>query len=179
MRNRRRAQLTMRVSATVFVGVSLLCYPRPTRAKPLHDRDQEVAQRLWEQVIAAKGGRERLRAIGSMYVFDEGRGDRSWDFYLFPGRYFHYSYGAKREDTIIKLFNRDLGVVWWQPNTSPAQLRHLKAGDEDDTPIKEAQFVLLLESQWLKPTLLKTRKNRLGLKLVDVVETDVGGWRVD
>lgn len=148
--------------------------------RPSPEGTQAQARQLWEQTIAAKGGRERLSSVTGMYMaVDQGQGDRAWNFFLFPDRYFHYSYGAKREDTVIKIFNGKLNLVWWQPNTSPAQLRHLKAGDEDDSLIREAQFVLLLETKWLKPTPLRVRNDWLGLKRVNVIETDTAGWRVD
>ena len=52
-------------------------------------------------------------------------------------------------------------------------------GDEDDTALKRVQFTLLLMTRWLEPDPLRARKARLGLKRVDVVETDADGRRVD
>lgn len=138
------------------------------------------AQRLWEEAVKAKGGREKLHGVSSLYVATEQpEGDLVYEFFVFPGRAYTYLYGAKRKDTVVDIYNGEAGVSWWQPRPHPAQLIRLKPGHENDMAIRRAQFTLLLTTRWLEPKPLRARKAWLGLKRVDVVETDAGGWRVD
>src|SRR5882724_1787843 len=86
------------------------------------NQSNEQARQLWEAAIAAKGGRERLRQITSLYVAaDQGQGDRQNTFYVFPRYTFDYAYNAKRETTGIQISNAKLGIVWWQPNGNSAK----------------------------------------------------------
>lgn len=144
------------------------------------DRDKSRPVDLWEAAIAAKGGRERLRSVNSLYMaVEQPGGDRAYYLYVFPDREFTYLYGAQREDTVINIYNGQLGVNWWQPGNHPAQFRRSKPENMDDIGLKRAQFTLMLATRWLEPKPMRARKDWLGLKRVDVVETDADGWRVD
>src|SRR5438445_6846936 len=61
---------------------------RPTA----HDHSNESVRQLWEAAVAAKGGRERLRGISSLFVkADMGDGDHDYALYVFPDYKFEYS----------------------------------------------------------------------------------------
>ncbi len=149
-----------------------------TKNAAAHIQSNEQARQLWEAAIAAKGGRERLRQITSLYVAaDQGQGDRQNTFYVFPGYSFDYAYNAKRESTGIQISNAELGIVWWQPNGSLA--KPIKYSEEDVYLNLLPQFLYLMVTHDIDPIPLRARKERIGFKRVDVVETDTNGWRVD
>ncbi len=89
----------------------------------------------------------------------------------------NYSYWAQRERTDVLVYNAKQDITWWQLEGYPARPR--KGGEDDAYTNLTAAFTYLLITREMEPTFLGTRKERLGLKRVDVVETDVKGWRVD
>jgi hypothetical protein len=138
----------------------------------------ELAHKLWEATVAAKGGRERLRQITSLYVAaNQGDGDRQNVFYIFPGYTFNYSYAAKWEGSGIHVSNVKRGIVWWQNEGNPARPRKYIA--EDVYLNLLPQFIYLMITHDIDPVPVRSRKEWIGLRRVDVVETDTNGWRVD
>ena len=151
---------------------------------------REEARRLWEQAIAAKGGRERLYEVGNMEVsaraqfkkdlFHSGE-LRFEDFYVFPSK--HWSWSDERATGLFPL-----AVEWVDLERS---LAYLTYADDPESPRKGAitpfkssffiktQLVYLMETPWLKPVPVKTRTEHIGFKKVDVVETSVERDRVD
>lgn len=142
------------------------------------DQSSESARRLWEEAVAAKGGRERLRNVSSLFVKSElDGGDRGYTLYVFPDYSFDYGYIAKKEITGIQIINAKRGITWSQSNGHPAhQLRY----DADNAYTNLLpQFLYLLVTRDIDPTPLRSRKGRVGLRRADVVEVDASGWRVD
>jgi hypothetical protein len=138
---------------------------------------QARARELWEQAVAAKGGRDKLRGITSLYVASVlPGGDRDYGFYIFPNYSFDYSYWRSRESTNIKVYNAKRAITWWLPRESAIPRKSLP---DDGSSNIIAQFMYLMVTSWLDPKPLRTRKERIGLKGVDVVEVDANGWRVD
>lgn len=144
------------------------------------EAEQVKAQKLWEGSIAAKGGREQLRSIRSLYIQGEFKGadDRSYDLYVFPDRSFGYFYwAAAYERTDVTIYNGKRNISWWQEGNNTA---HVQRDTETAVDLmKKAELTLLLVTQWLEPKALRARRDWVGLKRVDVVETDVNGWHVD
>jgi hypothetical protein len=132
---------------------------------------QTQARKLWEQAVAAKGGRERLRQITSLYVAANlGQGFREYTLYVFPDYRFEYSYWAARERTDIEVSNVRRGITWWQLNGNPAKV--IRPDDEDPYLILLPQIVYLITTKDIDPIPLRSRKAWFGLKRVDVVEVD-------
>lgn len=66
-------------------------------AASAQDSEKQRAQQLWEEAIAAKGGRERLRNVSSLFVKTElDGGDREYSLYVFPDYIFDYGYIAEK-----------------------------------------------------------------------------------
>jgi len=140
--------------------------------------EEQRARKLWEAAVVAKGGREKLRGVRSLYVVTEDRsGSRDYNLYVFPDRSLQYSYWAAFERTDIDIYNGRLNVTWWQEGSDPAQ--RLKDNETAVEHMKRDQMLFLLVTKWLEPKPLRARKEWIGLKRVDVVEMDVDGWRVD
>jgi hypothetical protein len=142
---------------------------------------QLEARQLWERAVTAKGGRERLRKIGSIYVRTIlSHGDRTFCLYVFPDYSFEYSYWSDRESTSIEVYNHKRAITWWLPSTTNVAqaIPRERRGDDPSSNII-AQFLYLMVTNWMDPKPLGVRKERLGLKRVDVIEVDANGWPVD
>lgn len=157
---------------------SLAATQADNKKVPVKRTQAARALELWEKVVAAKGGRDRLRQITSLYVAaDLGEGFRECTLYVFPDYRFEYSYWAARERTDIDVSNGRKGITWWQVDGDTARPRKYVA--EDVYLHLLPQFIYLLITHDLDPVPLGSRKDSIGLTRVDVVETNANGWRVD
>jgi hypothetical protein len=144
------------------------------------DSERAKAQVLWEATIKAKGGREKLHRINAIYVISEAGNQRYHQLLALPDCEFMYLYFKPRESTILNIYNGKRGINWWQPGSASASIKYAKDSDvEYDFPIKASQIVYLLSTLWLEPKPVQVRKERIGLKRIDVIETDWSGWRID
>lgn len=180
---RRAKAATARVSLMFAAAVLITAAANPPRLRARAGGDeaegtQARARELWEQAVAAKGGRERLRRIESLYVERaQPGGDRDYYFYAFPRYWFNYTYGGRREDTAKTVHNGPRGVTWWLPPNGATARQSESSADDLSAPLV-AQFTYLLVTRWLEPRPLSARRERLGLRRVDVLEVDAGGWLV-
>ena len=142
------------------------------------DETATKARELWEKVLEAKGGRERLRKITNLYVVaDQGQGYRQSTLNVFPDYRFDFAYEPVEENTSIEVSNAKKGIVWWQIHGNAAKPRKYEA--EDVYRNLHAQVIYLLVTSDIDPVPLRLRKEWLGLKRVDVIEVEAQGWRVD
>ena len=142
------------------------------------DETATQARELWEKVLEAKGGRERLRKITNIYVAaDQGQGYRQSTLNVFPDYRFNFSYDPKRENTAIEVSNATKEIVWWQIQGNEARPR--KYEEEDVYRNWLPQVMYLLVTSDVDPVPVRLRKEWIGLKRVDVIEVEAQGWRVD
>lgn len=145
------------------------------------ESSQSEAKQLWEKTIAAKGGREHLRNITCLYVKRiQPEGDRDYQFFVFPDFSFNYTYGGRLEDSAMEVYNHGKAITWWLPSTTNVAqaIPRERKGDDPSSNII-AQFLYLMVTNWMDPKPLRVRKERLGLKRLDVIEVDANGWPVD
>lgn len=170
----------LRNSAILMLLIASICFVALVGGGKNASAEEPKAQarQLWEAAITAKGGCKRLRSISSLFVkADIGGGDRVYTLYVFPDYKFEYSYWAQRERTDILVYNAMRNITWWQLNGEAA--KPLKSDNGDVYSNILPQIMYLLMSKDMEATPVGNRKERIGLKRVDVVETDVNGWRVD
>ena len=158
-----------------IVLLQVLILSQVTSAQP--KQQEPTADSVWEAAMAAKGGRERLHTVKSLYAMRSlPENDRDYDFYVFPSYSYVYSYGGRREDVAKVIWNDKLNCSWWlSPSGKPAQL--IKDEEDDRRGMVEAQLLYLMETRWLKPTILKTEKMRVGFSKVDVVDVEAQGYQ--
>jgi hypothetical protein len=141
------------------------------------DETATKARELWEKVLVAKGGRERLRKITNLYVAaDQGQGYRQLTLTVFPDYRFDFSYDPKRENTAIEVSNARKGIVWWQVSN---EAKPRKYEVEDVYRNLLPQVIYLLVTSDVDPVPLRLRKEWMGVKRVDVIEVEAQGLRVD
>ena len=152
-------------------------------------RRPEEAAAIWEQAIAAKGGRGRFHAVRNMIMSTRGEyltrslkknEVRGETLLVFPNKY--WDWDDYRPDVFglrISMYNYDTNVMYviseGEPNHPPEPITETQRSKA----LRNAQLSFLLETQWLKPTLVKASTGMIGLRPVDIVQTTVEGERVD
>src|SRR6185436_2849669 len=169
----------------ILIGMRAEVSAGQTKPVALQD-SREEAGRLWEEAIAAKGGRERLYSINNLQFSVR---DRQWwglkrvpyeveALYVFPRKWWEwFDQTGTIFGFIIRIHNYEQGIHW-------AYLDSGKGGSvapsEDhgiyrsgmDTVI-DAQLNYLMETRWVKPIPLSVERGNVGGHAVDIVRTVV------
>jgi hypothetical protein len=184
----------MRFIFTALLFLTLLIVMRADvsagQTKPVASQDsREEAERLWEQAIAAKGGRERLYSISNLQLSVR---DKQWwglrrvpyeieALYVFPRKSWEW---IDQRGTIfgfiISMHNYEQGIHW-------AYVDHRKGGwvspahDQEIyrssmSLIINAQLNYLMETKWVKPIPVSVERGKVGRHAVDIVRTVVRAY---
>jgi hypothetical protein len=154
------------------------------------DTEQE-ARRLWEQAIAAKGGREKLCGVKNMVIssraeYGTHQGKRnSWyqeELVVFPDKTWHWN--DMRPDVFgLRIEMRNYGAKTayvLTPEVPKEEIRHLTNDYKwEQTPLLNIQVLYFLETSWVKPVPIAVHQDKVKGQTVDVVQTQVLGERVD
>lgn len=170
--------------ALLFVLVSIV----PLQARQSQDNRQ--AKLLWEQVIAAKGGREALYRVDSM-VMSYQETTRNFlgvavhrgiveTLYVFPDRSWSW------DDGLTSPFHLTVGWLDLERNrrctiyagTSAPVCGPAKQGNLNEG-ISQVQYLYLMETRWVKPLPLSVTNGSIGLKKVDVLHTGFENKNID
>jgi hypothetical protein len=188
----------MNLPLTVFARRALcllfiILLPAAASAQAGQDsQDTRRAEVLWEQAVAAKGGREQLYKVGGLLVsyretarnFLGGvvhRGDVE-SLYVFPDKLWSW------DDGLPPPFHLSVGWVDLGRNrrcilhkgvAAPACNTARPPGGPGDRALIQAQYLYLLETRWVKPEPFGVSEGRVGLKKADVLHTRFGDNRVD
>jgi hypothetical protein len=141
----------------------------------------EEARRIWEQAIAAKGGHERLYAVQNMAVSTEGdyltsSGKRNKvstkALFVFPNKVWRWiDYRPDVFGLTVEMYNFDKGISYTvtPADTSP----RLRSIPSSETSMAHTYGLLsyLLETSWMKPTVIGLSTAKIGSRTVDVVHT--------
>lgn len=141
---------------------------------------RERALKLWEKVITAKGGRERLHAVRNLYVQQEFKSCPDCvrdNLYVFPDKIWSFfmsspnSVSPSKDITVIDYGLRACWSSHWNSEKGSTDgIRCIvKAGDQSKLEIIAQQWSLLLETNWLRPTPMEARSGWMGLRRVDIV----------
>jgi hypothetical protein len=194
--------------STVLLSATLRV-ERATENRMPQDDTTQKAKKLWEDAIAAKGGRDRLYAVRNFVVSSRSkylkaprdiRVSHFEDFYVLPDQWWNwadYRPGAFGLNIITVDFSRK--IAWemidkWktaQPISTeinrprpddPYQIYDPDAGMQFASlhkSFREAQITYLMETRWVKPIPSSTGSEKIGSVKVDVVETIVNDYKVD
>jgi hypothetical protein len=169
-----------------------------------NEKSQELkAQHIWEQSLVAKGGRERLYSVRNMVISSSGSykplkfkikpdgevssrsgkqsGIFSEELYVFPDRLWSWTdYRPAVFGLRVSMYNYDTKTKYvitdGEPN-HPAE--PFTENELAGRGFPVTQLMYLMESKWLKPKLVKVTTERIGFRVVDVVQTEVDGRRYD
>lgn len=166
------------------------------------------ANDLWEQTICAKGGREKLHAVRSLVVssrskYLEGpediRGDHTESLFVLPDKLWQWvdsRPGAFGLNISVLDFARPIGWelsdrwrsalrITTKPDAppNPGSPAYIPNADSQFRFIKqrflEEQLIYLMETKFLKPTLVGARRLKLGSRELDVIEGSLERERVE
>lgn len=184
-------KFTARFASVVFIFLSqfALTVANDEKRATREDSTRE-AQRLWEQAVAAKGGRGRLSQVESFAVYyEETWRNFLWipvhrgpvvSFYVFPDKFWYWS----DEPALFKLtvsmldLERNISCVVRGHPPSP-HCTTVKVTPFPEERMTQPQYLYLLETKWVKPVPVSVSRDWIGLKPVDVVTTRVDNRRVD
>jgi hypothetical protein len=163
-------------------------------------RDAGRARELWESVIAAKGGRERLYAVNNLAVSTRARykqprknftGHHYERLFVLPDKWWFW---ADESGFGLSIWTYDFGrqvgqevldiapvarIIKPLPESAKAEAGSEEAKMDDryhfvKRQFAEQQLLFLMETKWLQPTLIGARVARLKGKEVDVIEASYG-----
>jgi hypothetical protein len=150
---------------------------------------QQDAERLWEQAVDAKGGRERLNAVHNLVIssrkeYKTNLGKRNVvredEFYVLPHK--SWSWSDYRPDLFglrVRMYNYETNIKHVITEGEPHHpAESITENEKKKSPLLSL-LPLLLETKWSKPTLIKASIGRIGLRPVDIVETTFDGQRID
>lgn len=188
--------ISRRIAAIGVVAVHFLIIVAGSLAAigmPLQYREtsqSHLAERLWEQAIAAKGGRGALYGVRNLVV--SARGDypsrrlkknqiRQEVLYVLPNKL--WSWSDYRPDVFglrIEMYNYDRSTKYVISDGEPnRELESINEVDRKTIDVLSSLLPYLPETKWLKPTVVGAKTGRVGRETVDIVETTVKGNRVD
>ena len=161
-----------------------------TPSTPRETSQSNLAEGLWEQAIAAKGGREALHGVRTLVI--SARGEyasrrlkknqiRQEVLYVLPDK--HWSWSDYRPDVFglrVEMYNYETSTKYIISDGEPN--RQLEPINEMDRKTRDMLWALLPyipETKWLKPVLVGVKVGVVGIQTVDIVETNVKGKRVD
>jgi hypothetical protein len=175
-----------------------------SRTAPQENQSRQEAERLWEQAIVAKGGRERLQAIRNVVISTGGSytplrfkikpggevtsrsmnrsGISREELYVFPSKFWLWDdYRPAVFGLWVKRYNFETKmkqvITDGEPNHPPEAISDDELASRKELPF--SQLIYLLESKWITPKPLKVNPERIGLQVFDVVQTEIEGRRVD
>jgi len=177
---------------TILAAAAVLLCLNSHEAKDLAlTEENEAAQRLWEQAIAAKGGREKLHSVRTMAVslraaYDLGRLGKTNSHYVwvyaFPDKLWSWLDDRPSDFGLnVTLYNGERQEVQTLMSgmTSPKLAQGPGVGQGDRYFLLRDQLAFLMETQWVRPVPMQTWKSSVERRRVDVVRATIPGRVVD
>src|SRR5882672_1998538 len=189
MRNAQTVRLAMLALVCLLGGLSFLSYPRATRAGLSNERERELATKLWEEAIAAKGGRERLSAVNNLQIsirekvlYKSGRVPYiEEDLYVFPNKFWEWN---DQRETIfgfsLRMYDQDRNIHLWYSDRgkggSVGIPKDYVGGRSGLITLYDAQLRYLMETKWVKPQPIRVEEGSVDGRSVDIVQAIVKGY---
>jgi hypothetical protein len=112
-------------------------------------------------------------------LFTENQGRRE-ELLVFPNKYWFWDdYRPNPFGLRISMYDYDKNMSYVisdvEPNHPPKPIENKRR----NKALRNDQLSFLLETKWLKPTIVKASSGRIGLRPVDIIQTMVEGERVD
>lgn len=184
--------MSLRIAAISLIVICFLTIPvSPVATSTPQEPSQSTSvERIWEQGIAAKGGREALHGVRSFVITSQGEYRsravgknkiRQEVIYALPDKF--WSWSDYRPDVFglrVQMYNYETSMKYTISEGDP--YHPLEPIDEKDRSTRDIPWALMpyfLETKWLKPELLGVKEGRVGPYTVNIVETSVRGRRVD
>jgi hypothetical protein len=161
----------------VFLFISLISAiaQTETTSQLPTEKERVEAEKLWEQIIEAKGGRKKLHSVTNMVLTKGDKPDNlGVFFYVFPNKYWRWTQGPPSPKTIwVHMTNLDYGVYMVASNEGLVGNDKLSEEDHNLTLVEKLTHgcVYLLETKWLQPKPTRVERTKIDKEQLDVVET--------
>ena len=160
-----------------FAVIGAFAQAKPIAQQRPTDKERDAAERLWEKIIEAKGGREKLHSVTNMLVT---KGDSPDDlgvfFYVFPNKSWSWTKGPPSPKTIwVGMTNLDYRVSLVADNQGLLTNNEVSR-ERHDNIIKEnlrEACSYLLDTRWCQPRPLRVTRLTIDDRKFDVVETRI------
>jgi hypothetical protein len=171
----------------------IILLPAAAAAQSEHDsQDTQRAEALWEQAVAAKGGREQLYKVNSLLIYYSDtwrnflggvvhRGDFE-ALHVFPDKTWTWDDALPPPFslTVSSLdVSRNRRCVLYKGAAAPTCGAAEHPRSPADEWLAQTQYLYLLETRWVKPTPVGVSEGRIGLKKVDVLHARFRERRID
>jgi hypothetical protein len=175
------------------ISVSLLTLFCVSAAAGSTQEDRQKAATLWDQAVAAKGGRDRLAGIRSFAILkktrfrglmtrDVARGKVDQIVCELPDQWWEFlDYRPGLMGYFVDVLNTRSGVGWMSNSgtvrPAPGRSAYAAEGMRQHTAyrMRQLQYVYFLETKSVQPNPLRAARVHLGFRPVDRVETDLEG----
>jgi hypothetical protein len=176
-----------------FLVFFILLLPTSAVADEIQEsQSTRQAQALWEQAVAAKGGREQLYRVNSLLMsYQETvrnflgivvhRGDVE-TLYVFPDKMWGWDDGLPPPFHLtVNLLDigRDRRCTLYKGTAAPICGPVRQGKTQPDEGLVQVQLLYLMETKWVKPTPVGVGEERIDSKKVDVLHARFQDKRVD
>ena len=141
------------------------------------DKARREAEHMWEQMVKAKGGRERLHAVTNVLLISGDKPkDMGIELYVYPDKSWRWTQAPPAPNfASVHMVNLDRNVYLTANNVEPRAKMPVEMTDWRRRAIKwemlQGACAHLLETKWMQPQPLRVTRQRVGGKLMDVIET--------
>jgi hypothetical protein len=179
-----------RIRACLIAAIISALATTTSKANQNGDQTQQRAVVLWEEALRAKGGRERLHSVQNFLISSTidvrtQRGSSITEterLYAMPGKAWIYTltpqFDVSLDATVINN-ERNLCLVTLSPAMSGVPSLSPCIPTTLIQYLLQDPIIYLMETKWIRPVPLRVRNEGKGKKQVDVIETQVGQFRVD
>ena len=169
----------------LVIGLSAMCFGQEaTRA----DKERLRAERIWEEMVKVKGGREKLHSISNMLWVKETNPKynlKSIILDVFPYKSWEWkvtrTFPVGPGPELWVIVNLSEANRYWCHANKFVERKDVKENlkckkaekDDDDGRLSwlEAPCKYLLETRWMQPRPLRVSRQKFGRETLDVVET--------
>jgi hypothetical protein len=158
---------------------------------PTNQSTQEQARVLWEQAIAAKGGREKLYGVKNMAISSRAEygthlGKRNSiqqeELFVFPHKM--WTWNDMRPDVFglrVEMYNYEARTFYILVPDDPDKKTRQVANHKrwEDSTLLNTQLFYFMETKWVQPMPIAVYEGEIRKQAVDIVQTQVNGKRVD
>lgn len=173
-----------------LVPITLLNGNVLAQTREVSTGEQLEAERIWNLVVKAKGGQERLSGVDNMLVettlgvlITRGKKHitRRTSLDVFPNKSWDYSDERPSVFGVTQLMlNYDnMTTYFGVPDVGERRVEQIESRHREWKGRQNGLIMLLLGGKWLKPKLLRSESTKIDSTKVYRIETEFDGRRVD
>lgn len=130
--------------------------------------EKRDAEKAWDSLIKAKGGREKLHSITSMVT----QWENMTNVYRFPRDEWYFTYNLAGNPALV-ITDGQKSIQYFCGSSGSCSVVNKPPRNT------ERQLPFLLETRWNRPDLLRVRRKTEKHQQLDIIETLINGTRVD